>query len=756
MSAFIDLLSGKFVNDIARQGLHELLTRFSSYHHEFEKRPETLEDLTAVLNMIVLVQSSSDEIELKFHDLLEIYRTMSLHNVVVDELEIKNANSLPEKWADVVTAANKANAELTNTKKKFAASTQVQVSEFQKMIAEYKNRFVNEGPGFTIADLDEGLEAMLHTTQELKTFRERREYLVRAEKLFDLPLTPCPDFYEVDSMAKDIEKIFDLYSEFRSVINGYANMLWSNLDVSNMNKSVEGLLTRLKKLPKDFKKFPVFHAVSEKIIGFRDSIPLYAGLKTDALRERHWKRLLEVTGKRFDVSPETLTLEKVFSMNLNNHIDAVNDIVSGASKELSIENGLKEIESNWRNTRFTVAKYMKGTEERGYVLGAIDEIQTALDDNVLNLQSMSASKFIAAFLPTVQKWEKLLSLVSETLDVWMLVQRKWMYLESIFVAGDIRQQLPEEAQKFDQIDKSFKRIMTDTAKQPVVLEACSTEGRLETLRSLADDLEACQKSLSDYLETKRNAFPRFFFLSDEELLSILGSQDPTNIQEHIIKMFDNVAKLAFGSGRTDRTVVGMVSTENEVLQFRTPVSTDGRVEDWMGAVQSEMKSTNHFRHKEAIWNYVDMDRMNWYDAHMGMTTLAASQVWWTWEVENSFQKIRNGDKLAMKVLSRNLGSQLEHLVITVRSDLSSIARKKMNTQIIIDVHARDIVDRFVRDSVMDSEDFAWESQLRFYWDRKTDHLVVRQCTGQFEYGYEYMGLNGRLVITPLTDRYVVA
>jgi dynein heavy chain len=80
----------------------------------------------------------------------------------------------------------------------------------------------------------------------------------------------------------------------------------------------------------------------------------------------------------------------------------------------------------------------------------------------------------------------------------------------------------------------------------------------------------------------------------------------------------------------------------------------------------------------------------------------------------------------------------------------------MNTQIIIDVHARDIVDRFVRDSVMDSEDFAWESQLRFYWDRKTDHLVVRQCTGQFEYGYEYMGLNGRLVITPLTDRYVVA
>ena len=35
--------------------------------------------------------------------------------------------------------------------------------------------------------------------------------------------------------------------------------------------------------------------------------------------------------------------------------------------------------------------------------------------------------------------------------------------------------------------------------------------------------------------------------------------------------------------------------------------------------------------------------------------------------------------------------------------------------IIIDVHARDIVDKFVRDSILDAREFAWESQLRFYW-----------------------------------------
>ena len=137
---------------------------------------------------------------------------------------------------------------------------------------------------------------------------------------------------------------------------------------------------------------------------------------------------------------------------------------------------------------------------------------------------------------------------------------------------------------------------------------------------------------------------------------------------------------------------------------------------------------------------------------MGVLCLTFLNVRWTFFVEDAFMKIKNGDKLAMKRLSKQLADQLDELVAEVRSDLSSNNRKKINTQIIIDVHARDIIDKFVRDSVIAEDDFQWESQLRFYWDRVSDELIVKQCTGVFDYGYEYMGLNGRLVITPLTDR----
>ena len=106
----------------------------------------------------------------------------------------------------------------------------------------------------------------------------------------------------------------------------------------------------------------------------------------------------------------------------------------------------------------------------------------------------------------------------------------------------------------------------------------------------------------------------------------------------------------------------------------------------------------------------------------------------------------------MKDLADRLNGQLMALVGKVREDLPVAYRIKVNTLLIVDVHARDIIDAFVRDSVSDAREFAWESQMRVYWDKEKDDLVMKQCTGSFKYGYEYMGLNGRLVITPLTDR----
>lgn len=175
----------------------------------------------------------------------------------------------------------------------------------------------------------------------------------------------------------------------------------------------------------------------------------------------------------------------------------------------------------------------------------------------------------------------------------------------------------------------------------------------------------------------------------------------------------------------------------------------------MNNVLKEMRKTNRFITKTAIFNYGksrDLKRTDWILLYQGMICLAANQVWWTAEVEEVFYKVKKGNKRAMKEFLEKQNQQINDLVLKVRADLTSNDRLKFKTITTIDVHSRDIIEEFVRDSILDSQEFGWESQLRFYWLKEYDNLYVIQCSGKFEYGYEYMGLNGRLVITPLTDR----
>eukprot|EP00736_Rhodelphis_marinus_P009344 Rmarinus@m.3249 len=742
---------GQLLNDAERSRLFALDKRIRQYMHAVQQEPQTLDELKTVLSVITEINGNSMDVEIEYVDIEEKYRTMAVYNIPVPEEEMTMARSLRERWAELVKAAADIDKNLVSVKDKFREVTQDQVSDFQNEVATMKREFFDKGPGTAGIDMDEGVRLVEKYMRDLGAKGRMREQLVLAEKLFDLPITSYPELVDVEQELKGVAKVYQLYTDQKDAINGWAATLFSELDVTVLNKGVDQFATRLKKLPKPLRQLPPYKQVDHMLQGFKNSIPLLEDLKSEALRERHWKKLMEVTGKTFDMNPKTFTLEKLFAMNLSEFTETIKGIVSGAAKELQVEKGLQLIADAWRTAKFPMQKYMKGTEERGYILKAIDEIQLLLEDNGMNLQSMGASRFSSAFTDDIRLWEQRLSHIGETVEVWMLVQTKWMYLEAIFVGSDdIRLQLPEEAKRFDNIDKTFKKLMTETYKNASVLESCMADGRLETLQRIAAELEACQKSLSDYLETKRNAFPRFFFISDDELLSVLGSSDPQSIQEHMLKMFDNAAALNFAND--GKTIIGMTSDEGESFKFVNGVVAEGAVEVWMTSVQEEMRSSLHLITKEAVFQYPNMDRVDWIYGQIGMNTLCGSQIWWTWEVEDTFRKVKTGSKYAMKHFLGKLNGQLDGLVNEVRGELSSNDRKKFNTLIIIDVHARDIIDTFVRDSILDQREFAWESQLRYYWDREDDTVVIRQCTGKFGYGYEYMGLNGRLVITPLTDR----
>ena len=269
-------------------------------------------------------------------------------------------------------------------------------------------------------------------------------------------------------------------------------------------------------------------------------------------------------------------------------------------------------------------------------------------------------------------------------------------------------------------------------------------------------LVQCEKALTEYLETKRKIFPRFYFVSSSDLIDILSKgSDPKAVMVHMSKIVDAIDIFSIdGNPNTNagpKDIWEIVSVQGEKVRLAQDFTCDGPVEDWLMGCIETMQKAMRFHIQEANAGYMDKPRTEWVYHYPCQAIIVASRIWFTTEVHQAFTQIEEGNDMGMKDLLKAQKHQLDNLIKEVLLDRNSNERKMLVHLITIDVHNRDIVQQMVDDKTDAIDSFQWQSQLRYYWDEKRGS-EVRICDADFVNNYEYVGLCGCLVITKLTDR----
>ncbi|XP_047247257.1 cytoplasmic dynein 2 heavy chain 1 isoform X2 [Girardinichthys multiradiatus] len=730
------------------QGHTQAIESFVSESMEaLAMRPESMEEIGAATGKYSQIVARKPEILPQFQFAEEKNRLLrSVAGTGLDSL-----SSLRAKWDKLELVMESHQLMMKDQVEVMRNHAAGRISAYKADLERFKARWDQLKPKDEM--LETGDHAVLLAC--LQIIRDKQQEFQEMELVRNKLLEDCtyfnlepPDFSLAEDTKRDMvehSQMWGLYEEWQQGFTEKAREDWITFR-SKTYVFEEFLFTwqdRLRKLEKPT-------AMSVKLQGevdkYKNMVPVLKYVRGEHLSQDHWLDMFRLLGL-----PRGTTLER---LTFNDLLGAANTIIekalelkdlnSRAQAEVSIREALRELDLWGAAAIFTLTEY---TDSSGRMLSLIKDwkdIVNQVGDNRCLLQSLKDSAYYRSFQDKVTLWEVRLSDLDEYLISLNAIQRRWVYLEPIFGRGA----LPREEARFKRVDEDFRSIMSDIQRDNRVVSLSSRAGIRNSLVTLLDQLQRCQKSLNEFLEEKRSAFPRFYFIGDDDLLEILGqATNPSVIQSHLKKLFAGIHSVVFDE--PCQNIVAMCSLEGEVVQLRNVVHISSLVEVWLSELSVEMKETL----KHLLNECLSVGRKGEVDPSRFPSQILclAEQIQFTEDAERAI-KVHTLHQLDLE-----LNSKLEHYTtVETSSDdhpntESSILQLKLKALILDIIHNISVVKQLNQAGVTSTDDWAWKKQLRFYMGTdKSCH--IHMVDAQFSYTYEYQGNAAKLVHTPLTDK----
>ncbi|KYN33583.1 Dynein heavy chain 3, axonemal [Trachymyrmex septentrionalis] len=738
-----------FFADELRANNRELCSIFDEIAENISKMPETTQQIVELFNYLCESRDTT-----MFNLRRRLARSVELTLFLFDYQPLStddiHLNSRTITWPKEMEIVMELATNRLNMRKDFLETVlrtrrdtfEKKIVTIQLTIDQFKRK---DPPVLTMEEMEQAVEEIEHISITMKEIRKEAEEINEEEGLLDMDLSPYMELPTMSSTVETFDKLWHTVLEFHQNYDKWFYGSFVGLDAEQIREDTENTWRTLYKLSRVLTEVPGARRVAEMVRGkvekFRQFIPVLQIICTPGLQARHWEAISKIVDVPI-ILTDTSNLSEMIEYGLSAFIAKLEEISSMATKEFTLLRNLQKMKEEWQEVYFELILYR---ETGVFILSAVDDIQMLLDDHILKAQTMRGSPFVKAFEEEMQQWEEKLISMQDIIDQWLLCQSTWMYLEPIFSSEDIMRQLPSESRNFRKLDKIWRNIMLYVFDNKRVLDATAMPNMLKEFKLCNLLLEEIQKGLNEYLEKKRLFFPRFFFLSNDELLEILSeTKDPQRVQPHLRKCFEGISKLRFTK---DEEIIGMLSAEEEYVPLSGkiyPADAKGMVERWLCQVEELMVISLRDVTEQSVLAYFDATREEWVLSWPGQIVICVSQIHWTSEIYESFEA------LSMAIYLNKCTDQIEDIVALVRGKLEPGTRITLNALIVIDVHARDVVKLLIDKQVDDPADFNWIAQLRYYW--LDDCITVAMITTNIMYAFEYLGNTSRLVITPLTDR----
>lgn len=626
-----------------------------------------------------------------------------------------------------------------------------------KKISDLKNQWSEDRPVSGSIPPTEASQILSSFESKLTKLSNEYELVTKAKEALDLPASTDAGLSAVLEELPDFKSVWANLSTVWTRVDELRDMPWTSVQPRKLRHSLEGLISSSKEMPSRMRQYAAFDYFQQHVQKLIKVNTVLSDLRSDAVRERHWNKIFKSLRPNKRYSQLSMTLGDVWELKLAESEKIIREVITQAQGEMALEEYLRQVRETWQNYALELVAY----QNKCRLIRGWDELFAKCSDNLNSLQAMRHSPYYKEFEEEASSWEDKLNRIYVLFDVWIDVQRQWVYLEGVFSGNaDIKHLLPMESSRFQNINSEFFAVMKKVQRSPFILDVLGISGVQKSLERLVDLLNKIQKALGEYLERERSSFPRFYFVGDEDLLEIIGnSNDTGRVARHLGKMFAGLSAVVMGD---ETTIVGFRSAQGEEVALRQTVSLiqTPKVNEWLAALEDNMRTTLAELLAEAIDAFpnnfddrkVDNEALKLYLGRYPLQiAVLAGQAWWTQTVEGALDRPEGSlDELHTMHLRF-----LEHLASLVIEDLDPTLRKKCEHLVTEFVFQRDVIEKLMKNGVDSSNHYLWLLQMRYVYSPSGDfvhRLEVKMANASLYYGFEYLGVTERLVRTPLSER----
>lgn len=265
-------------------------------------------------------------------------------------------------------------------------------------------------------------------------------------------------FGNIDELKEQLEARHTLWhslSKWKELKESYEKQVWKDINDEEIKKNADYYQKITNRLIRTLPSNQIVDELKYLVETFKEAMPIVEACRNKNLTADHWVSINElIPNGQINTEDENFTLQSLIDLDVNQFQDEIVAISRRATGEAKLQKDLANLEAEWKNFELVTIPYKD--KEGVFVLAGIEELYAFLDENLANINMIRGNQYKAVVETAAESLRKQLITMNTVTEDLLTLQRSWMYLENIFISGEIKRVLQEESKAFDKIDAFFK------------------------------------------------------------------------------------------------------------------------------------------------------------------------------------------------------------------------------------------------------------------------------------------------------------